>query len=160
LKKLTLAEAIEQATDVLVVAPARPATRTVSTVHPYVDRKTGEKKTMTLVRTLHRFKLVRRLGSPPAHASKPGEIVEVLDSNSYRGEMVQMAMVTTGSWPILFVPQLEGQANPAKGGRFVLLLSGYDAKEKHHLGVGGLGLLPIERQAEVARLLAKKNKRR
>lgn len=153
LQKLSLEDALKNASHVLVVEKADPAQREVTKAHPYVDRKTKEKKTLTLKRLLHRFKLVRRLGPGTDEKLKPGAVLEVRDSNSSMGEMVHIAMVTTGTWPIPYVPQLEGQADPSQGKRFLLLLSGYDEEGKHYLGIGGLGLLPVEREARVLRLL-------
>ena len=155
LQKLTLADAVSRAREVLIVETVKPPERIVTRLQPYVDRKTKQKKTLTLRRTLYRFKLVRRLGTGGT-GPKPGTVLEVVSSNAVVGEMVQVAMVTTGTWPVPYLPQLEGQAAPKEGGRYVLLVGGYDAKEKHHLGVGGLGLLPIEREAEVVRLLQKR----
>lgn len=162
-QKVTLAQGVKHAHHVLVVEPAKTPTRTVKKKHPYVDRKTKEHKVLETQRLWYRFRVLRRLGPAlKAHAIKGppvGTIIEVLDGNALLGESVHVSMVTTGTWPIPYFPQLEGRVRPAKRGRYVLLVTDYDPKTQRYQGIGGLGLLPLEREAEVRRLLSAPKRR-
>lgn len=161
-KKVTLAQAVARARHVLVVETAKPLRRIVKKQHPYVDRKTKQKKVLELQHIRFRFRVLRRLGPPPKDPKDPGprvgSVIEVLDGNALLGEAVHISMVTTGNWPIPYYPQIAGQVALGKPGRYVLLLNAYEPQEKRYQGIAGPGLLPVSREAEVRRLLAKPKK--
>jgi hypothetical protein len=153
LKTLPLKDAAARSRIVLVVELAAPATRQVEHVASYVEDKTKAKKSITLRRTLYRFKVIASLHSADKDGPRVASVIDVLDSHVPLGEMVALAMRSGGASPIPIYDDLDGKATPAAKGRFVLLLSVYDAKDKVYIGVAGLGLLPIARQAEVEKLI-------